>query len=586
MRSFLASMKKNFKNLFRNWASLFLIIIGPLILMAIIFAAFSDLGFKNVHIGYVVEQPEKIAGFLDSISYVGSFDRYDSIDDCKHELQRQNAHACLDVSTDNEVIDIAVYVDNTREIISYILYGQIHRAMIRERQNIITSQMEDSMHKLNDISVFILDTKEKLTDTVDVLGEQRSELYDTKNELAQARSKIVQKQSRLRELRSDLTHQRNRISGTAESLYSESITAINDARNTLNGINSQLVALGVHESVDLSPGYNALNDQQNSINRLKNDFDRELSQFDALITEIDRTITELDEAISFIDQTNRKILQAISRIDSEKSKLVDFNDDLSTKRRDILDITRRDVRSFATPIETHFNQLFSGSDRARDIELSMDLSDETKARLLNFGSIQTLLPFILAITICFISIILANIMTLDEIHSPAFTRNVLAKGTRLARMLALFTTIFLTSFVQVVLIWIIGFVVFLLDLNVLNVLIPLVLMISIYAILGMVIAYFVNDKSTSLLVASFVMIINLFLSGTVYPVERMSALMEYVAKTVPFTSGLSMLQQGIFYGISLSEMLPQIITLILILLFMIGVLLLAKWVFLRRKLRQ
>ena len=65
----------------------------------------------------------------------------------------------------------------------------------------------------------------------------------------------------------------------------------------------------------------------------------------------------------------------------------------------------------------------------------------------------------------------------------------------------------------------------------------------------MTIAYFVKTKTTSLLVSAFFLIITILLGGIVYPVERMAPLMSYIAKLVPFTSGISMLQQSIFYNL-------------------------------------
>ena len=64
--------------------------------------------------------------------------------------------------------------------------------------------------------------------------------------------------------------------------------------------------------------------------------------------------------------------------------------------------------------------------------------------------------------------------------------------------------------------------------------------------------------------ALFLLLTNLFLSGVVYPVERMAPFMEILANAIPFTSGISMLQQGIFYGTTLRNLLPQLLQLIVI----------------------
>jgi len=590
MTGFWASIVKNFKNLLRNWASVFLIIIAPIILMSLIFLAFSDVGFQNIHIGYVVEDPARIDSFLDRISYVGNFVRHDSIAACHQKLREQIAHACLDVKLVGEdAIAIDVYVDNTREMISYILYGQIHRAMIRQRQQLIMGNVENSMTRLRHVRDFIDNTQGELGQTRFSLEEQKKDLVETRTQLRSARSHLVEKQQRLRALKTQLADQKRRVAGTGKSLYERVNGALGQARSTLHSVHNQVVGLGLQNNITgFDQAFTLIDAQQRQADTLKTQFDREISDVDSVIWEVDQTINELLEAVQFIDKTDQKINTAIGRIEQEQNRVDRYTQDLSSKNRELDGVLAKDAKSFATPIETSFNQMFSGSKRAREIELSLNLSAEQQARLVNFGSIQTLLPFVLAIMICFISIVLANILTLDEIHSPAFTRNLLAPGTQLSRLLALFATVFLTAFVQVVLILGIGYVVFMLDVwpNLLYVLVPLVLLVSVYAIIGMIIAYLVNDKSTSLLVSAFVMMMTLFLSGTVYPVERMSPMMEYIAQGIPFTSGISMLQQGLFYGVSIGSMFSQLIVLVVILAVAIIVLGIAQVWFLRRQLRQ
>ena len=91
-------MKKNFKNLFRNWTSMFLIVIGPLILMAIIFLAFSDVGFNNIRIGYVVDDEAGFAEFKDKISYLDLIKKYGRIHNTKkddYSLNKGNDYILL-----------------------------------------------------------------------------------------------------------------------------------------------------------------------------------------------------------------------------------------------------------------------------------------------------------------------------------------------------------------------------------------------------------------------------------------------------------------------------------------------------------
>jgi len=137
IKEYLACISKDIKNLFRNWTSIFTLVVGPLILMGIIILAFAGLGFSSIKIG-IVDDTGRLDSLIERLSYVGSFKKFDTIEACEDQLKRQKAHLCIDVGSrgevDSDASSVDMYFDNSREIISYILISQFRRGSKRRER--------------------------------------------------------------------------------------------------------------------------------------------------------------------------------------------------------------------------------------------------------------------------------------------------------------------------------------------------------------------------------------------------------------------------------------------------------------------
>jgi len=563
VKKFIACTKKNFKNIFRNWTSLFLIIIGPLILLGIIFAAFSDLGFSNINIGYVAPDDDKISTFMSSINYVGNFEKYSDIAVCNEELKTQKLHTCLDIKQADGAVAIDMHVDNTRTLISYILFGQIRQAVVQERQKIIQETVGKSIRDAQNAEDFLTSAKVSIDEALDEIENQQENLEKLKSEMNRVDNSIDTRISDLNNHRFQLAAEKSTIASEIGGLYDQSQRTLRDA-STLIG---QIYDAGTSPNAP-SEAYvqSVLNQGILNTDARYRDFQTDLIDVSTVINGIDRVVDDLETAQGFLSTAKSKIGDVERSVDAKESELRELRSDINYYKTQIGAIGNLNANSFAAPLEVSLVPLFTGSKRLSELRSDADLTQGQKARLLNFGSLQTLVPFILSVMICFISIILGNIVVLDEMHSPAFLRNTIAPVSNFTKTAAIFVTVFAITSVQVSIVLGISAIVFFLDIfsNFLGVIIPLFFLIAIYSAVGMIIGYLIRSQTTGLLVSSFVLLTNLFLSGVVYPVERMAPFMEILANAIPFTSGISMLQQGIFYGTTLRNLLPQLLQLIVI----------------------
>ena len=167
---------------------------------------------------------------------------------------------------------------------------------------------------------------------------------------------------------------------------------------------------------------------------------------------------------------------------------------------------------------------------------------------------------IMCMIIVFISVILANIITLDELHSPAYFRSLILPISDFHNMAVLGFTSFMVSFLQVSIVLVAGNSMVLLDIfsNFGPVILITGLMVGVFTMLGMIIAYAVRTETTSLLASTFFLILNFILAGIITPVERMSAFMSWISSNLPLTLGLSALKRAVFYNIGLYELMDPI----------------------------
>ena len=309
-----------------------------------------------------------------------------------------------------------------------------------------------------------------------------------------------------------------------------------------------------------------------------------LNQVDLLIIEVDSALRQLREAKNYLQKRERQINSALNTIDLRSSDLRQLKRDLQTQRNKVNSVGEMNVDEMVKPLDLSYVPRFLASERLRNLNFNLDLSQEEKQRLVNFGTIQTFLPLVICLLICFIATILANILLLDEIHSPAFLRNQIVPASWITRFLSQFIVLLSVTFIQAMIILLVGYLVFYLDIlkSLGTIVIVLLLLVGSYSVIGMIIAYLIRTKTTSLLVSAFFLILNILLGGIVYPVERMAPFMTYLAKLVPFTAGISMLQQSVFYNVSLFSLLPQLARMFFIFLVCVAVLILARKLFLRR----
>ncbi|MFH1276453.1 MAG: ABC transporter permease [Candidatus Woesearchaeota archaeon] len=581
MRQFRASFTKDIRILFRSWTSIFLVLIGPLLLMLILMLAFSNLGFNNINIGYTGIEGTKYSDFMPKIDYLGNFIEYSSLELCQQDLKLQKVHLCLEPKDDV----LKVHFDNTRELISLVLLNQIRVSATYEKDSLLEKNAQGILSDVKDVGSLLQEGERFSNLLLNDLQNQKDDLKETSDDLNEAQQEVRKRIDQLEDLRNTINVAKIEVVTVVDAEVDKTIQSLDEVENYFYLAYLQSFNAGEYGVAnDFLASKNEIFQSKNKINVARNGFNQGLRDVDELLRVIDLSISELRDAEIFLDENKNKIDNTIKTIDSRSRDLNDLKGDIHLQRNKLNKVNAMGVSELVNPMDLGYVPMFLASERLQRINLNLDLNPEEKQRLVNFGTIQTFIPLVIILLISFIATILSNIILLDEIHSPAFLRNRIAPVSWIVGFISKFTTVLSVTIVQSAIILIIGYFVFFLDIarSIHTIFLVLMLLIGIYSVVGMIIAYIVKTKTTSLLVCSFFLIINLLLGGVVYPIERMAPFMSHFAKLIPFSPGISMLQQSVFYNVSLLSLWPQLLKLVLIFVICLLVMLGARKIFLYR----
>ena len=572
---FVSLVKKDMKNIFRSWSSIFLLFIGPLSILLLLIIAFSSAGFRDVKIGYVGDMADEL---INRVSYLGEFQSYNTEYDCTNALKRQQLHACLTFTKISDTnLHVKVTFDNAREVISVLMIDHLKQAILSEEDAQVLTQTQSLFDDVSEISLFLHDTKSSINDVIIDLDNQKDDLKSMRGRIQSTKADV---DNSIDQAFRDVSAAENRQNNLAPKI----LNPLNDVHNDLSrllfelySIRATIDTLGVPQlSAEFNSHIRQVEDQQRIVDNMRNDVIYELNTNSNQLQQLRSNLYELQDSTSVIGDIDNEIYRASEGINNKVDMLKTMQNKLGGKADSANSITSKNTDSLINPFDIQLDPLYKGSKKAD--QASRLLTDEQKEKFLNFGSIQLLFPIIICMIMMFIAVIFSNIVTLDELHSPAYFRSLILPVSDFYSTLALLFSAFIISFTQILFVLIIGNFMFLLDIlsNLFAVSFVTLLLVAIFSLCGMIIAYLVRTETTSLLVSTFFIIMNFILAGIITPVERMSSIMSAISAKLPFTLGLSMLQQSVFYGITIQEMLIPTWFMIMYIFVLTGILYLAR----------
>lgn len=304
------------------------------------------------------------------------------------------------------------------------------------------------------------------------------------------------------------------------------LTDKKDVLTSLNARNSESIhklksTFDTLQSTDLSANISVLDELINESEEYN-----ESEEFDDLLDDIK---TQVIVAKQQLEAAKSVVTTATLDIEDVKNKMVEDAESLSaldSSVKDIIDsinsIEVTNVESIVSPINTNIKPV---------------IAERTH--------LSYLFPTLIMFVVMFISLLLAAMIVIKEKLSKAHFRNFLTPTSNLTFLVGGYITNIMVIFLQLIILF--AVISIFLQKEIIPMLlgstVALLLLSTVFILIGMLIGYIFNSEETAILAAIAVGSIFLIFSNTILPMESIPTYMRQVAAYTPFSVGEGMLKQ-------------------------------------------
>ena len=531
----------NLKSFMRNWKSIVLLLIFPLILIGTIFLSFNPDGITKIPVGIVDPLNHNEADQFESFSsdFLLITD-YGNLDSCIKDMKTYNQYCCLEIiGGDSFTID--VYYDNTREPIIWEIIERIKTAVDILQAEKSKQKATEVLGTFGSLESDIGGFETQVGSADDVINDYIEGTDDSIQTLREAQSELDNTIQQMDEDITDISLTKSQLEYKKNSLYYNIINKLNYMDSYLNII-----------SVDSSQEY--------MLNSLKTQSDDIRDEVEDYNDEAEESFGEVDTRINTYRITSQKgktylgeMEGGVDTLQDTKNDLYDYKfklknlkSDLSSMRLNLNKIGTINPDLIATPIKFLTNPLYVPEFKQRNGNSENFLKDIIKG--INLIGLQTLFPKLLLLIVMFLSLLISTFITLGEINSPSNVRVSIIRGISFHEF---FSTYFSSLFIilpSVLIVLSLGYLIFELSIPFFYVFLSMFLLSTTFIMLGMSVSYLVEKESITMLIVTFLLMFLLFFSGYILPIERMSTLSRLIAEISPGKISLDIFNQLTFYN--------------------------------------
>jgi ABC-type multidrug transport system permease subunit len=547
-------VQKNLRLVFRNWTSFLLLVLGPMLLILIVGFAFSGDDLHDITIGLHAPRGTDVSTVVDSLASdeVGLL-FFPHIDRCITAMNHSTVHICADFAPDfgEESGEITFYYDATRyNLVRYILEYLQEQISITSEE--ISLQLAEQIFA--DIEGFVTDMEDaqvqvqELRDNALLLREDLVSLYE---DVVHAREQFEPNYFKVKELQDQLN---SSLVGASEEYAADAdiatvlvdLASLDDAiaevRRTVQTVEDTLGALGLfYDPGVFNTLYTSLDEAEVTINETLTYLETTEDLSSLTLAETYIVLDEINEIVGYLDEmydtflmTEETLAGHIENIDSGVEDLDGLSQAFDSYIEEFSGIDEEDAERFLHPISATFVAV---------------PSEETTPK------IQLVFPMLLVFMIAFISVLLSNMLVLNETHSPAYFRNFLVPVNNFYFIVGLFLTNLLLIGFQIAVLLVVAYlsfgVNFLLNLPVF--VLALLMSTVVFVEIGMIFGYAVPARQTSLLLSLFFSLIVFFFSDIVFPIEIMPEEAAFVAQFSPLVIAEAIFRRVLFFGHSIAD---------------------------------
>jgi hypothetical protein len=541
-------IKANLKGFMRNWKSILLLVILPLILILVIFASFNPSGLRKVHIGYTLADNQTLdrKQFEDAVDSFTALTEYDELDQCMRSLRTYREYVCVRISgTGPYVLD--VHYDNTREPVIWEIIERLDQAIRAVQKSHSKTIATDFLTRFQRAMTRLDNYNQQLGGVYDELGTYIIEVDGSIYRLQNARNDLV---TTLDSMDYDIASAR----ATSAQMRNAKNTYASTIGTGLFVTEQNIIAIAAtpENTMQRSAALNNIASAHNTFITYSNDADQQINMIDNRINSYEQAsargrnyVGSIDLARAELSDTRKDLQQYKQRVSGTRTEMTAIGEEFRSLRS-------LDAETLVNPVVIHNTPTYSPKVDPETIErvtAGMD-EQEAAAKGASFISLQTIFPTVLILITLFLSLLIGSFVALGEINAPSHQRLRLVKGIFLPEFIANFVSAFIIVIVPVIVVLIIGDWTFALGVfeHFFTLVTILFMLVSFFILTGFLLAYIIRKESLTLMTSTFLLVLLIFFSGFLLPLERMTPLFGMIAGFSPGALALSMFKQSVFYN--------------------------------------
>ena len=542
----LFTIEKNLKVVFRNYVLIFLLIVGPLLLIILIGFTFGGDELHDITAGVVNPERVAIGELIENLQEVNIV-TYNSQQSCVMAMEQGTVHLCI-VIEQKERAYILILYDNSRYNLVKILLEYLKEQVGYTSEQITLATTESILENVSTIVFFMSHS----LDEIDLL---KTQLISMQGELNRLHEQLIEIQTSFEPSYTHIKDIEPYINDTGISYHQDKETIVKSMTKLLKLIN--LTSEELHAFNKILENNSYFNDSyfnnsyfnisvgEHLANNISN-LEIQLHYLEEKINDFQYVLETTEMNTIQVSLQTREIIIELDRIHellNTSIGLIEYQMIFISSSLETLDKTSKQLEeNLAT---------FSGFNRSAAESIVNPFTVAYHSLLPETEQIRIFFPTLLMIILMFISIIFSNIIVLNEINSPAYARSQVLPVSSVIVSLGLFFTNLLLVLLQIFVLLFIAQLRFslLVGVSYFSLIFGILLLSSVFILLGMVIAFFVREKQTSILTSVFTSLGLLLFSHVLFPLEGMNPWAAFFAQYNPLVIGEHFLRKTMLFGI-------------------------------------
>lgn len=578
---------KNFRILIRSRSSALVILLGPFFIIFLIGAAFNTTNLHGIRVGIYAEQSSEILDEVEQSLTDNDFTVIESTseEDCIDLVKSGGAHLCIsfpgDITEESLSREILFHVDYSKINLVFsilnVITGEVDEIssdLSMEYAQLLVEQLNTTASQISEKSALIgelANNAEEMKQSLELLSAELGGINVSSEEfgLSDVDSYLSESSSQIEEfgaITEETTASGEEILDSLDSFLSSfeselnsQVDAVGDFQDTLDTYAA--LACGF----DFSSVEELTFDPCSDITSVQETLESTVAEAESLSAEFDSLAEQLTDVRDQLEtaqaQQDEILAAASSNLDALESQL--------TSSSAKIDAMSEQKNAITSDIDTLIATLDENIAVIEDVQYSIQqMSDELaemefaqpeyivnpiltriKPILEKKSYLDYTMPALIVLVVMFMSILLSSTIVMTEKDSRAYFRNYITPVPDVTFLVSIYLTNIGIVFVQALILLVIAQLAFGVAVfsNIISILIAVLLIASIFILLGMCIGYLFVSEETGTLASISVASIFLLFSSFLIPIESLSETIGSIAVYNPFVISESALRQLVIF---------------------------------------